>query len=396
MGGSWRKFCSGFVGAAAIGLALMPAQASAAPPVPGGTWAIQASPNQPGAQANVLSGVSCLAGGTCVAVGSYSNGPNSQFPLAMVRTGTKWALKAVPHPSGVRISLFNGVSCATAQFCVAAGYTRATQHDPNTTALLDRWNGTSWASQAIPSPPEAILSAVSCPAQAYCLAVGQRLGGNRIVAPLAEVWNGTSWSLLAAPNRHAPNGSAFTGVDCVAANSCEVVGTFGYGEGNQTVFAYGLNGQTWTFQKQINRGFGDFVFNSESSVSCSSATACTSAGFWQPAMTLAVAERWDGTSWTRQKNLPKAPADSLIGVSCTAAAACTAVGERSKSTSGTPTLTMARTWNGTSWQRAATPSPAGRSSQLSAVSCTSPTTCVAVGSSASGQTSATLVEVSAG
>jgi hypothetical protein len=296
----------------------------------------------------------------------------------------------------VLISLFNGVSCATAQFCVGVGYTRATQQAPNTTALLEQWDGTSWTNQTIPSAAGAVLSAVSCPAQAYCLAVGGMTAANGNMAPLAEAWNGTSWSVLAVPTRHAPNGSAFTGVDCVAANSCEVVGNFGFGEGNQTVFAYGLNGQTWTFQKQINRGFGDFIFNSESSVSCSSATACTSAGFWQSGVTVAVAQRWDGTSWKRQKNLPKAFADRLIGISCTAAAACTAVGEKSKDMAGAPTSTMARTWNGTSWQRPFTPSPAGRNSQLSAVSCTSPTTCVAVGSSASGAAATTLVEVSAG
>ena len=398
MSGSWRKCCGGLVSAAAIGLPLVPAQAGAAPPAPGGTWAIQASPNQPGATANVLSGVSCLAGGTCVAVGTYFTDPNDQFPLAMLRTGTTWALKPAPHPAGVRISLFNGVSCATARFCVGVGYTRATPHDPNTTALLERWNGTSWTRQAIPSPPEAILSAVSCPTQAYCLAVGQRLGGNGIVAPLAEVWNGTSWSLLAAPNRHAPNGSAFTGVDCVAANSCEVVAAFGYGEGDQTVFAYGYNGTAWTFQKQINHSFLGFAFNSESSVSCSSITACISVGFWEPAQLLGVAERWDGTSWRWQgpPNPPGAGNENLLGVSCTATAACTAVGESSKKLSNIPMFTLALTWNGTSWQRAATPSPAGRSSQLSAVSCTSLTTCVAVGSSASGQRSTTLVEVSAG
>ena len=395
MGGSWRMCWGGLLSGAAMGLALVPAQAIAAPSLPGGTWTIQASPNQPGAKASVLSGVSCLAGGRCVAVGSYFTGPNDQSPLAMLRTGTTWALKPAPRPSGVRISLLSGVSCATVRFCVAVGYTRATPHDPNTGALLERWNGTSWARQKAPSAAGAILSAVSCPARAYCLAVGGRFGGNGNMIPLAEAWNGRSWSLLAAPNRHAPNGSEFTGVDCVAANNCEVVGTFGYGEGNQTVFAYGFNGTAWTFQKEINRGFGDFVFNSENSVSCSGATACTAVGFWQPAVPLGLAERWDGTSWTRQR-LPKAFTDSLLGVSCPATAACTAVGESSKDLSGTPMSTMALTWNGTSWRRAVTPNPAGRSNQLSAVSCTAPGTCVAVGSSAHRGAAATLVEVSSG
>ena len=109
MSGSWRKCCGGLVSAAVIGLALVPAQASAAPAIPAVTWTIQASPNQPGAKESVLSGVSCLAGGTCMAVGTYFTDPNDQAPLAMLRTGTTWALKPTPHPAGVRISLLSGM-----------------------------------------------------------------------------------------------------------------------------------------------------------------------------------------------------------------------------------------------------------------------------------------------
>jgi len=393
MSRSWPKRWAGFAGAAVIGLALVPLPAAAAAAPAGQTWAIQPSPNQPGAGASALSGVSCLAGGSCMAVGTYFKGVNSQFPLAMRRSGAKWLLTPVPLIAGVKIGLLSGVSCATTSLCAAVGYTRSTPGNPNTRALVEQWNGTSWARAATPALTGDSLAAVSCPARAFCLAVGS-FGAVR-ASPLAEMWNGKTWRQLAAPSLHAPNGSAFTGVDCLAVNECEIVGSFGYGEGDQIVFAYSYNGKSWIRQKQANRGFEGFVFNADTSVSCTRLTACTSVGFWQPGWTLGQAERWDGTSWQRQ-HLPKEVSGSLLGVACTAQAACTGVGESSKNLSGTPMSTMALTWNGTSWQREVTPNPAGRSNQLTAVSCTTPTICVAVGESAQSAAAATLVEVSSG
>jgi len=403
MGGRLPKRWAGLVCAAAIGLAVVPLPAAAAPALPGGTganggaWTIQASPNQPGASASVLGGVSCLSGGTCMAVGSYVKGANGQFPLAMRRTGATWSITPAPRPSGVRISLFRGVSCATPRFCVAVGFTRATPSTPATGVLVERWNGTSWARQGPVAVGSDALLAVSCPLPSYCLAVGGGPVEDGIVEggkPLAYVWNGKIWAKLAAPHLPAPNGSSFTGVDCVAVNTCEIVGVVGYGEGDQKVFGYAFDGKTWTYQKERNRSFLRFAFNIESSVSCSGISACTAVGFWQPAGREELAERWDGTSWTLQKSVPANPVSaSLGGVSC-AAASCTAVGGISSQVSGNPSATLALTWNGTAWRRAVTANRPGRSNELSAVSCTTLATCVAVGDSAKGGTATTLVEVS--
>ena len=235
------------------------------------------------------------------------------------------------------------------------------------------WNGTTWQ-----------LAATADPA-----------GGGG--SPLAEVWNGTSWSQLTAPNPHAENGSSFTAVDCAAAGRCEVTGDYDYADVAQSVIAYGLNGTSWTGQKQVNPAGGN-EFNSNTGVSCTSVAACTSAGIWSPNFSLGLAERWNGTSWSRQAvpHPPSSVTDSLAGVSCTAVAACTAVGQSANNLNDSPSVTMAMTWNGTSWQLAATPNRAGTSDVLSGVSCTTPTTCVAVGSSLNFPSGATLVEVSSG
>ena len=385
--------------AGALGLTLLPLSVPAAAPAPsGGTWTIQPSPNQPGAASSQLDSVSCVKGGSCAAVGTYFTGtgvPEHQFTLALERTGTTWAREPTPAIKGVGYSVLNGVSCTSASSCIEVGFTvGAKRLSPPIHTLAERWNGTSWTVQAMPALNNVSMNGVSCPAPAFCLAVGgQAKGGG---SPLAEVWNGKSWSQLTAPNPHAENGSAFTSVHCVAVSKCEVTGDFDYADVAQSVFAYALNGTTWTAQKQVNP-VGQEI-NSDAGVSCTSTSACTSVGSWTNTGALSLAERWNGTSWSRQAvpHPPNSVTDSLAGVSCTAAAACTAVGESATNLNAFPSTTMAMTWNGTSWQLAATPNRAGTSNELSGVSCTTPTTCVAVGSSLNFPSGATLVEVSSG
>jgi hypothetical protein len=400
---SWPKRRGSLLAAVALGLVpLSVCTAAAAAPsarAAVGAWTIQPSPNEPGATASTLTAVSCVKTGPCAAVGTYytaTGEPRHQYALALERTGAKWVLEPTPTIKGVGYSLFNGVSCVSASSCLAVGYTVTSAADnPKVRALAERWNGTSWTvdSPAAPAGPDpwAVLDDVSCPTTSFCLAVGgyfKNLSG-RQEQPLAEEWNGTSWAQLTAPNPHAENGSEFTSVACVSARTCEVDGDYDYADVAQSVFGYGYNGTSWTPQKQVNPSGQEA--NADNSVSCTSASACTSAGYWTSIGLLGLAEGWNGTTWSRQSlpRPPKSDTDELSGVSCTTATACTAVGDSATSYSSSVFATMAMSWNGKSWQLASTPTPTGGGA-FSAVSCTSPTDCVAVGS---GPTS-TLVEVS--
>lgn len=85
-----------------------------------------------------------------------------------------------------------------------------------------------------------------------------------------------------------------------------------------------------------------------------------------------VAGRW---SLVNSPN-PQAPQGELPGVSCGSASA--AVGHSTTSTGRT--VTLAEWWNGTSWAIQTTPNPTGAlGSELSAVSCSSASACIAVG-----------------
>ena len=88
---------------------------------------------------------------------------------------------------------------------------------------------------------------------------------------------------------------------------------------------------------------------------------------------------------------PRHPAQSitLAAVSCSGPGFCLAVGDYSYGVAAMPSptardRTLAEQWNGSSWRVTGSVDVASWN-QLSAVSCTSPRACTAVGSSASGQ-----------
>jgi hypothetical protein len=93
-----------------------------------------------------------------------------------------------------------------------------------------------------------------------------------------------------------------------------------------------------------------------------------------------LAEAWNGTAWAAQVTpLPaSAVAGSLAGVSCTSADACTAAGYYFNASE--TELTLAEVWNGTSWTVQSTPNPYPADDTFSGESCGAASACTAVGS----------------
>ena len=93
-----------------------------------------------------------------------------------------------------------------------------------------------------------------------------------------------------------------------------------------------------------------------------------------------------GAATTTDAPLPTA----LNGVACTSDTDCIGVGER---VVGNYDRTLVKRWNGASWAVVATPNPPGKVNvELSDVSCTSTTYCIAVGGYSTKYWSRTLVE----
>ena len=112
---------------------------------------------------------------------------------------------------------------------------------------------------------------------------------------------------------------------------------------------------------------GSFVADS-----CTSAKACVAVGSLGNPAGLGgkpLIERWNGHSWKREPGPASVKKGNLSSISCTSASACTAVGAKSAG----PLIVR---WNGKHWilQKA----PGARSAALAAASCTAAKRCAAV------------------
>jgi hypothetical protein len=330
-------------------------------------WPIQAVPSPSGATNSSLASVSCTSATTCTAVGSYQTNSIFSATLAEAWNGASWTIQHTPNPPGGNSTL-DSVSCST-NACTAVGYSA-------TSTLSEGWNGTVWTIQhtATPagSPRYSSLFGVSCTSASACTAVGDYANSSGLPLTLAERWNGTSWTIQHTPNPASSTDSALDGVSCTSASACTAVGDYTNSSGHQFTLAERWNGASWTIQNTpSSSGVGLY------GISCTSPSACTAVG---SSATGTLAAAWNGTVWTTQAtpNPAGATDSSLDGVFCTSASACTATGQYRPSPQSWATL--AETWNGTSWTIQNTPNPSGATySFLNDVSCTSASTCTAVG-----------------
>jgi hypothetical protein len=93
-----------------------------------------------------------------------------------------------------------------------------------------------------------------------------------------------------------------------------------------------------------------------------------------------LVEAWDGTSWSIQST-PRATGigDAFNNVSCTSTASCVATGYHFAPGDAGAQLTLVESWDGSAWSIVPSPSPSGTRNNLQDVSCSSPTSCLAVG-----------------
>jgi hypothetical protein len=316
----------------------------------GHKWSVTRLVHPPGATNSFLTGVSCTSARACTAVGvDYVPGTGTG-PLAERWNGSQWALEVMPSPghSGVPLA---AVSCGSATSCTAVGYYDFGSLGFTSSTLAEHWNGHRWAAQSLPSAGDlgGDLSAVSCPSRLTCTAAGYYNGTSDEgpgTAPLAMRRSSGNWVVEPAPGDADENvTSGLTGVSCPTVSTCTAVGENAGGG----PLALRWNGLTWRTQTAADE-FGLLRFNG---VSCASATACTAIGG-------RYGQRWNGRTWTLQRIAVPAGARgfNLSAVSCSSARHCTAVGSKNITVSQvSDVLTIAERWNGRTWAPQATPSP---------------------------------------
>lgn len=407
----------------------------------GAEWSLVTVPSPAESREATAYDVSCTTASACTLVGGYTDGAGIPRTLAERWNGAEWTLQTSVDPSE-RFNRLSGVACVSSTLCVATGEADTTKR----VGIVEAWEGTSWSSQTLAEPGGTAfrMLGIACPSASSCSAVGRRTSVRQLTA--VERWNGTTWSVQTSADNPGPLGAKLAGVACVETRFCLATGTGRDQLGFEVQLGYRWQSEAWTEFTTAepgdsggsDRGWG---------VGCSSSTACMTVGDFQPRglgyrLTLAygwngsafafsassgeeISEQhlagvacptssfcsavgdtnvfgvrpftksWNGSTWAvGETPLPAgARAGKLTGVACTSASECKAVGEYTESFGAR--LTLVETWNGREWSVQRTPNPLSATrSTLSAISCTSASACVAVGSAESEFTArTTLVEM---
>jgi hypothetical protein len=358
-------------GLAVIGLTLAvlssPGVASA-----GQVWTREPVPLPANAgQEAALSGVACVSTAFCVAVGdySYARALRKAHALAERWNGSAWSLQHLAKPGSTWNSSLNGITCLSARDCVAVG----TIGRGLGGVLIERWNGSTWAFQ--PSPPLGSgfseLDGIFCVSAASCTAVGGYDPGSGTTVALAEHWDGRSWTLQPVPGPAGADLAELNGIFCASANRCVAVGEYNTTAAGEHALAEYWDGSSWT--PQALPGPAGSQTESLVSIDCAGPASCIAVGGdIGGAGSAALAEHWDGSAWSIQASpVPSGGQDVLHTVSCASAASCTAVGRYARGA-------LAEYWNGSTWRQVQTTHPASHI-DLSGVSCAFARNCAAVG-----------------
>jgi len=236
----------------------------------------------------------------------------------------------------------------------------------------------SWSFVSSPNPAGGELSSLNsvvCLTATDCVAVGDSYFSTHIKAyehTLVERWNGHRWSI--SPSPHPGTYSVLNAVSCSAPGFCVAVGS-------QDAFALveEWNGSQWSVVPTPHKISA--IPYSLLGASCRTSKDCVAVGyFYRPGGRNTLVEHWDGRRWsivpspTPTETLDRPPDSELSGVSCTTGTACVAVGRDRQ-------VPLVEQWNGTKWSIVPSPHPRvrGAESALKSVKCTSNTICVAVG-----------------
>ena len=318
------------------------------------------------------------------------------FPLGERPSPGAWSVAASAKLSSATTSnTFAAVSCGEPGACMAVG---ESDYPNGASALAQTRHGRTWL--LVPGPsdgPNLSLAGVSCTSSTQCVVMGLTRNGS--LNTFAS-WDGTKWSSL--PGR---TGGLLQALSCVSAAFCMAVGQHHPAPENVTLVVT-WSGKLWSTMPSPNRG-GAGDFDHLEGVSCVSRRFCAAVGdygvetphrsdidFWRT-----LIEIWDGTRWSVVPSPDAGPSwrfDTLNAVSCASPTFCVAVGSYANF-GGMPELTLIERWDGTRWSLMPSPNWGGRfaTDHLNGVSCPSANRCVAAGDYepvSNGGLSETLVE----
>jgi hypothetical protein len=290
--------------------------------------------------------------------------------LIVPAAASAWTLQAPPGAIPRAETRLEGTSCASSTICIAVG-----EDHYRGAGFAESWNGSEWKVLETSFAPA--MKAISCPSASMCMAVGKEADW---AGRFRWIEVGTHHWALSNQVPVTPTGGSelrLDSVSCVSETLCTAVGTY-KAEGKWKTLAESWSGTTekWSVQSTPDVLEGE-ANEAMLGVSCTSASSCTAVG---TAAGKPVAEKWNGSTWARSTTVvPKgAVSTSLEGISC-ALSVCLAVGHENL---GQHDLAYAEFWSFVeqAWIEEPLPQPSAEGNvDLRGVSCWQ-TTCALVGS----------------
>jgi hypothetical protein len=363
-----------------------------------------------------LLSASCPADGWCIAVGDYpAQTATTSYGAGLIdaESGGTWSALEAPLPPGASSSdpqaLLESVSCVAVGTCVAVG--RYLDSSGATQGLVEQLSNGAWSPSTALLPAGAAtggtttyaeLTKVSCPTS--CTAVGVYTQSAGTEQALVEDDSSGSWSASTAPLPAPASGSQFTGLSCPVAGSCVAVGTY-LVAGTYLGMIDAQSGATWSSTAlSLPAGASPLasIANNDLSVSCQAPGSCAVAGTTFDGNYEGVLDSLSGGAQTAQAAPTPGgqPSDDvqLESVACAADGTCQAAG---LATGNGVAQGLFESFASGTWSASPAPTPAGVSAgsavEIHDVACPSPGNCVAVGQSdAAGTVNALFWNLAAG
>ncbi|HLI01405.1 MAG TPA: hypothetical protein VKV06_11520 [Acidimicrobiales bacterium] len=244
--------------------------------------------------------------------------------------------------------------------------------------------------QRLPTPDpnkDTELDSVSCTSPTACTAVGWTSTGGRLTTPVSLAVDllvlPVSVTSVGSGGGTAPSTTVAAPPSAARSVLSRLVGGSGWlrsaAKGfHSSAVAERWNGRSWSAQSLPAASTNELL----TSVSCSTNARCLAVGLGLNAsgsLAVPIAYQWTRSHWQRL-TLPVGPL-VLLGVDCPAWNRCLAVG------AGTGPSASALRWDGSRWRTVVlAKAPAGTEPLLDSVSCSSAWRCAAAGAVASSQT----------
>jgi hypothetical protein len=301
---------------------------------PGSPWKIVPNPHF-----GTLTGVSGRSSNELWAVGYYYDQLQGRYrPLAEHWDGNRFQQEKAPTASK-GYNAFNAVATVAPNNAWAVGYHTPVYYTYVTSPLIEHWDGSNWSVAPSPFRGEGELTAIAAVAPDDIWAVGFRSANP--YGSLILHWNGQAWSIV--NDGHASDNTFLRGVVAFRSDDIWVAGSTNGVDGQVVAFAEHWDGASWT-ARPASPGEEYEEFNALAG--SSDGHTLWGVGWQSPGLGyFQMAQRFDGSSWSKTHTPDFPPNNNLYGVASVGQKAW-AVGYGSE-TGPSPLIER---WDGSAWR----------------------------------------------